>query len=190
MKFLWSLFRSYKSAGQFQAGRRLFLAKRWEEALAHFEKVAQSDGRYIFKSGLFRQGIWTYIGRAQYNLRRLSEARYSLELALDSCKDDHLARLCWGLTLARSGDEANGVRAIDEAMKGLHQWLEYINSSRPFDPFWDPLREIRSAIANDLGMIESKNVNCEQLIVNAEWLGQKMEDEIDCVRRQESRPNE
>lgn len=188
--FFLSLFKSYKIAGQFPRGRRLFLAKRWEEALAHFENVAQSDGRYIFKSGLFRQGIWTYIGRAQYNLRRLTDARYSLELALDSCKDDHLARLYWGLTMARSGDEANGVRAIDAAMKGLHEWLEYINSSRAFDPFWDPQREIRSAIENDLRMIAGKNVNYEQLVVDAEWLGQKMEDEIDCVRRHESRPNE
>jgi tetratricopeptide (TPR) repeat protein len=187
---MFSLFKSYKIAGQFQRGRRLFLAKRWEEALAHFEKAAHSDGRYVFKSGLFRQGIWTYIGRSQYNLRRLTAARYSLELALDSCKDDHIARLYWGLTLARNGDEANGVRAIDAAMKGLYGWLEYINSSRPFDPVWDPQREIRSAIENDLRMIANKDVDYERLIADAEWLGQKMEGEIDYVRRHESRPNE
>jgi tetratricopeptide (TPR) repeat protein len=190
MKLLLSLFKSYKIAGQFQRARRLFLAKRWEEALAHFEKAAHSDGHYIFTSGLFRQSIWTYIGRAQYNLRRLTDARYSLELALDSCKDDHLARLYWGLTMGRSGDEANGVRAIEAAMKGLYEWLEYINSSRPLDAFWDPQREIRSAIENDLTMIANKKVNYEQIIVDAERLGQKIEDEIDCVRRQESRPNE
>ena len=94
------------------------------------------------------------------------------------------------MTQARSGDEANGVRAIEAAMKGLYEWLEYINSSRPLDAFWDPQREIRSAIENDLTMISNKKVNYEQLIVDAEWLGQKMEAEIDCVRREESRPTE
>ena len=190
MKLLLSLFKSYKIAGQFQRARRLFLARRWEEALAHFEKAALRDRHYTFESGLLRQSIWTYIGRAQYNLRRLADARYSLELALDSCQDDYLARLYWGLTLARSGDEANGVRAIEAAMKGLYEWLEYINSSRPLDAFWDPQREIRSAIENDLTMISNNKVNYEQLIVDAEWLGQKMEAEIDCVRREESRPTE
>src|SRR5688572_11654646 len=155
MKFFSSLFKSYKIAGQFQRGRRLFLAKRWEEALAHFEKAARSDGRYIFVSGLFRQGIWTYIGRAQYSLRRFADARYSLERALYSRQDDHLARLYLGLTVARSGDEANGVRAIEAAMKGLHEWLEYINSSRTFEALWDPQREVRAAIENDLKMIAS-----------------------------------
>jgi hypothetical protein len=36
-------------------------------------------------------------------------------------------------------------------------------------------------------MISSNKIDWQQLISNAEWLGQKMEDEIDQVRRQESR---
>jgi tetratricopeptide (TPR) repeat protein len=190
MRFFLSVFRSYKIAGHFQNGRRSFLAERFQEALAHFEKAARCDADYVFESGLFRQGIWTYIGRSQYNLRRLADARTSLERALNSCKDDPLARLYLGLTLARRGDEANGGRAIEAGMKGLHEWLEYVNVNRPFEAFWDPQREIRSAIENSLAMISSNKIDRQELISRGESVGQRMENEIDYVRREASRPND
>mgnify|MGYP003694643011 CR=1 FL=1 len=57
----------------------------------------------------FREGIWTYVGRSQYALGRYNEARQSLERALAKDRDDNLARLYLGLTLARSGDTARGL---------------------------------------------------------------------------------
>jgi tetratricopeptide (TPR) repeat protein len=144
--------------------------------------------RTIFsKSGLYRQGIWNYVGRAQYNTGKLLEARKSLERALSVYQDDHLAKLYLGLTRARSDDSANGARDIESGMKGLYDWLEHYESTKPFEAFWDPRREIRSAIEKDLKMISSNKIDWQQLIPNAEWLGQRFEDEIDQVRRQESR---
>jgi hypothetical protein len=72
-------------------------------------------------------------------------------------------------------------------MKGLYDWLEHYESNKPFEAFWDPRREIRSAIEKDLKLISTNKIDWQQLILNAERLGQKMEDEIDQVRRQESR---
>jgi hypothetical protein len=72
-------------------------------------------------------------------------------------------------------------------MKGLCDWLEYYESSKPFEAYWDPRREIRSAIEKDLAMISGNRIDEQRLVANAEWLGQRMEDEIDQVRRQESR---
>jgi hypothetical protein len=72
-------------------------------------------------------------------------------------------------------------------MKGLYDWLEYYESSRPFEAFWDPRREMRSAIEKDLAMISGNRIDEQRLMANAEWLGERMEDEIDQVRRQESR---
>jgi hypothetical protein len=98
-----------------------------------------------------------------------------------------LARLYLGLTRVRSGDSANGVRDIESGMKGLYDWLEYYESSKPFEAFWDPGREIRSTIEKELKLIAANKIDWPQLGPNTEWLGQKFEDEIDQVRRQESR---
>jgi len=178
---------SFKVAGQFQSGRQAFLAKNYEEALTAFQKVARAKPNYIFESGLYRQGIWNYVGRAQYHTGKLLEARQSLERALSVYQDDHLARLYLGLTRSRSGDSANGARNIESGMKGLYDWLEHYESSKPFEAFWDPRREIRSAIEKNLKMISTNKIDWQRLISSAEWLGQKMEDEIDQVRWQESR---
>jgi tetratricopeptide (TPR) repeat protein len=178
---------SFRIGGQFQSGRQAFLAKNYEEALTYFQKVAQSKPDYMFESVFYRQGVWNYIGRAQYHIGRFDEARGSLERALSVYQDDHLARLYLGLARARGGDNANGARDIQSGMKGLYDWLEYYESSRPFEAFWDPRREMRSAIEKDFAMISANRIDEQRLMANAEWLGQRMEDEIDQVRRQESR---
>ena len=58
---------------------------------------------------MYRQGIWNYVGRAQYYSGKIADARQSLERALTVYQDDHLARLYLGLTRGRNGDSANGV---------------------------------------------------------------------------------
>jgi tetratricopeptide (TPR) repeat protein len=178
---------SFKIGGQFQSGRQAFLAKNYEEALTYFQKVAQSKPDYMFESVFYRQGVWNYIGRAQYHMGKFDDALGSLERALSVYQDDHLARLYLGLARARGGDNANGARDIQSGMKGLYDWLEYYESSRPFEALWDPRREMRSAIEKDLEMISANRIDEQRLLANAEWLGQRMEDEIDQVRRQESR---
>jgi tetratricopeptide (TPR) repeat protein len=178
---------SFKIGGQFQSGRQAFLAKNYEEALTYFQQVAQSNPNYMFESVFYRQGVWNYIGRAQYHMGKFDEARWSLERALSVYQDDHLARLYLGLARARNGDHANRARDIRSGMKGLCDWLEYYESSKPFEAYWDPRREIRSAIEKDLAMISANRIYEQRLVANAEWLGQRMEDEIDQVRWQESR---
>ena len=180
---------SFQAAGQVQSGRRELLINNPEQALANFQQAAASSPNYVYESGLFREGIWTYVGRAQYATGKLQEARQSLERALAAYKDDYLAKLYLGLTLARSGDRSAGLSAglkeIDSGMKGLHDWLEYINASRPYTAYWDPTREIRSELEKDIAMIAGKDIDWPQLIASAEWIGQKMEDEMDKVKRDE-----
>ncbi len=178
---------AYQIAGQVQSGRQALLINKPEEALAYFQQAAQSNPNYIFESGLYKEGIWTYVGRSQYNLGRLTEARQSLEKALSIYPDDYLARIYLGLTLLRTGEDSRGLKELESGMKGLYDWLEYMNRTRPFSSFWDPLREIRSELEKDLNMISSKDVDRQQLIASSEWLGQKMEEEIDRVRRDEQR---
>src|SRR5438093_9692028 len=148
--FLLSACAGFQTAGQVQSGRRELLINNPEQALGYFQQAAQSNPNYIFQQELFREGIWTYVGRAQYATGKLQDARQSLERALSIYRDDYLARLYLGLTLVRSsGEGSSGLKEIESGMKGLHDWLEYANASRPFEAFWDPLRPIRSELEKD-----------------------------------------
>lgn len=178
---------AYATGGQFLAGRRALLINDNETALGYFLATAQSDPNYMYQSVYFREGIWTYVGRTQYATKRYPEARTSLERALSTDRDDNLARLYLGLTLARTAELSRGVKEIESAMKGIHDFLEYQERTRPMFNFWDPLREIRGAIEKDLAAISGKDFNPEELLANAEWLGKRMEEEVDNVLGDERR---
>lgn len=178
---------SLQTSGEFQAGRQALLANQPEKALAHFLSVAERDPDYVYRSMYFSEGIWTYVGRTQYLLKRYGEARQSLERALAKDKTDNLARLYLGLTLARLGDTANGRKEIERAMKDIHDWLEYMERSRPSEVYWDPTREIRNTIEKDLDRIDSKDFSLDEFLADAEWVGQRMETEIERARFDERR---
>src|SRR4030095_3927717 len=161
---------AYQAAGQVQSGRQALLINRPDDALAYFQQVAQTDPNYIFQSETYREGIWTYVGRSQYSLGRLVEARQSLERALSIYPDDYLAQLYLGLTLIRSGEDSGGYKELASGMKGLYDWLEYKNRTMPYTAFWDPLGEIRSELQKDLDQLSGKDINPAQLISSAEWL--------------------
>ena len=176
---------SFQTAGDVQSGRQALLIHQPEQALPYFERAAERDPNYVFTSGTYREGIWTYVGRTQYALGQYPQARASLERALSQYKDDYLARLYLGLSMVRSGDE-RGVREIEGGLRGLRDWIEYANASRPFEAFWDPLGQIRSEIEKDLNTVSGKDIHSPTLVASAEWVGHQMEDEIDRVRRDES----
>lgn len=178
---------SFAVGGQFQSGRRALLAGDPQTAVGYFGSVAAQDPNYVYHSVHFRENIWTYLGRAQYETKQYQEARRSLEKSLSLDRDDNLAKLYLGLTLARMGEQSRGIKLIEAGMAGVHDWLEYMNRTRPFEAYWDPLRQIRNQIEKDLATISGKDFNPEQLMANAEWLGKKMEEEIDNVRQDERR---
>jgi len=179
---------AFNTSTQVQSGRRALLIDDPERALAYFLEAAQSDPNYVYRSVHFSQGIWTYVGRTQYVTKRYADARQSLERAIKLDPEDLLARLYLGLTLARSGDDARGNMEILGGMRGIYDWLEYIQRTRPFEAYWDPLREIRKAIEVYLPQAPGNDfVVSERLIADAEWLGNKMEDEIERVRQDERR---
>ena len=185
--FFYSGCSSLRNAGQMQAGRQALLAGNMERALPYFQEVANSNPKYIFESVLFRESIWTYLGRSQYALGMLEAARQSFERALSVYPDDYLARIYLGLTLARMGDRSRAVKELQSGMQGLHEWLEYMERTRPHTAYWDPLREIRSELEKDLAMISGKDIGWNELIASGEWIGKRTEEEIDNVRRDERR---
>jgi len=170
-----------------QAGQQAFLIGNNEQALAYFQSAAQKDPKYIYGTAL-RQNIWSYVGRAQYAVGRFSEARTALQksLLLEQNNRD-IARLYLGLTMARSGDRQQGLGEIESGMKGIHEWLEYITEAHRFSfgQFWDPRREIRTAIQSDLAMLSGKDIDWQRLIADGEWVGKRLEEESDLARRDE-----
>ena len=179
---------SLRAGGEVAAGRRALLAGNNETALAYFQSAAQIDPNYRYGTA-YQQSILSYIGRTEYAVGRLPQARQTLEKALNANRDEDLTRLYFGLTLARSGDRQQGLKEIEGGMKGIHAWLDYINEAHRFSfgQFWDPAHAIRSAIQGDLAMISGREFDWPKLIASSEWIGQMMEEEGDKARRDEAR---
>ena len=138
-------------------------------------------------SGNFRESVWTFIGRAQYYLGQFAEARQSLERSLQANQDEHLARLCLALTLVHQSDRSNGLREVKSGLEGLRDWIDQANSKSPSVALWDPQREIRGAIETALRRLDNKQIDWRELIGSADSIVQRFDDEIDHVRRDETR---
>ena len=176
----------FQAGSEIQAGRRAFLIGNNEAALGYFQRAAQIDPGYVYGTVL-QQNVWSYVGRSEYAVGRFPQARQSLEKALTANSDPNIARLYLGLTLARSGDRQQGLKEIESGMRGIHDWIEYFTQAQRFSygRFWDSRREIRSSIQDDLAMLQAKDVDLQKLIANGEWLGKRVEEEIDLARRDE-----
>ena len=68
---------------------------------AYFEQIAKRDPNYVAPFTSFRESIWTYLGRAQYQSGKLVEAKRSLERALSQIPGDSVAKLYLALTNLR-----------------------------------------------------------------------------------------
>lgn len=171
--------------GDVQAGRQDLLYGDPNRALEHFERAAASNPNYLYYSVL-PQSVWTYVGRAHYAAGKFPDARHALERAVQRSDQDNLARLYLGLTRVREGDREAGIKDVENGLRGVRDWLDYVERqfSSSYGRFWDPNRQIRSAIASDLAMI-SQGTDQKKLLAEGEWVGTQMEEEIDRARRDE-----
>lgn len=158
----------------------------YPSALGYFQGAAQADPTYVFGTEL-REGTLSFLGRAQYLNGQLAPARDTLQKALAEHKSDHLARLYLGLTVARQGDQQSGLRDIQAGTKGIGDFLNYITNtfSTTFGQFWDPNRDIRKAVDNNLALMARGNIDWPTLFSSSEALALNFEQEPDRARRQE-----
>jgi tetratricopeptide (TPR) repeat protein len=180
---------SLQTGGELQYGRQALLKGNNEAALGYFYSAAQTDPNYVYATGSSpKQSVWSYVGRSEYLTGRFPQARKDLERALASNQQEDIARLYLGLTLAREGDRQRGLKEIEGGMRGINNFLDYINQAQRFSigQYWDPGGDIRSAIQSDLAMISGKDLDWQRLIADTEWLGIRMEQESDLARRQEA----
>jgi tetratricopeptide (TPR) repeat protein len=180
---------SLQTGGEVQSGRQALLEGRNEAALGYFYSAAQKDPNYVYATGSSpKQGVWSYVGRSEYLTGRFPEAKKNLERAIASNRPEDIARLYLGLTLASEGDRQRGLKEIESGMRGINSFLDYINQAQRYSigQFWDPDRDIRSAIQRDLAMISGKDLDWQRLTANTESLGIRMEQESDLARRQDA----
>jgi tetratricopeptide (TPR) repeat protein len=185
--FLFGCSTTVQVGGAFQAGRRALIGGDDETALGFFQTVAERDPNFVFATGSSpRQSIWSYVGRTQYLTDQFPQARQSLERAISGDREENIARLYLGLTLIQLEDRERGLKEIESGMRGINSFL---NNMQTFSTglFWDPNRDIRSAIQYNLDLISKESPNWPRLIANTERIAMQMERETDLARRQESR---
>jgi tetratricopeptide (TPR) repeat protein len=230
--------------------------------VTYFEPIAKRDPNYVPPFSTFRESIWTYLGRAQYQSGKLVEAKSSLERALVQIPNDSIAKLYLALTnlrlqttekvtnpftlqdisfalrervepkrvaalvrergvafdltaesesqLRKAGaddfllDEIKKIRTealkqqktnesqlgqstkeLAAALTDIRDQLDYLNKTRT-GVFWDPNREIRSQIQTGLSLLSAPRPDWQKVFSTGELVGQKIEEEIDVVRREES----
>jgi tetratricopeptide (TPR) repeat protein len=171
-------------ANEVQLGRNALQTGQPRVAVGYLQNAAELDPNYKTPYSI-RESVWTYLGRAYYEVGNFPEARRALEKALSNDKDDSLARLYLGLTLLRSGDQQEGRRETEAGLREINNLLNHLAASPSNGIYWDPTRQIRSGIQRVLsanGMLESS-----ELIPVAERVGSQLDEEIDTVRRVEAR---
>lgn len=175
---------SFQAAGDIAHGRQALIAGNNQAALGYFQAAEQVDPAYIYGTEL-RQGVLSYLGRAQYLTGNYAQAQPTLETALSQNQSDNIARLYLGLTLARQGETQKALPDIDSGMKGIYDLLNYITDTFSFGygQYWDPGRAIRSAIEKDRAMIASGKIDWPTLIADGESIALKTEREPDQARQ-------
>jgi len=79
-----------------------------------------------------------------------------------------------------------GAKELTGALSGLSEWLDYTVMHTPQGKFWDPAQEIRKQIQAGSKHVAAQPMDWDPVIANLEWLGYKLEEESDRVRRDEN----
>jgi tetratricopeptide (TPR) repeat protein len=177
---------AFQTAGEYEAGKQALYAGSYPTALGYFQEAAQANPNAVYGATL-RLGILTYLGQAQYLTGRYPEARQTLRKELSQHPSDHVAMLYLGLTEARLGNRQAALGYIENGMKGIAAFLNYIstNFAYSFGQFWDPSGNIRASIKQNLTLIAGANTDWPQLIAAGEKLGIRIEEEEEKARQQQ-----
>jgi tetratricopeptide (TPR) repeat protein len=179
---------SFQAAGDIAQGRQALFKGNNQAALGYFQAAEQVDPAYVYDTEL-REGVLSYVGRAQYLTGNYAQARSTLEKALSQNPSDNIARLYLGLTLARQGETQKALPDIDSGMKGIYDLLNYITDTFRFGygEYWDPGRDIRSAIEKSRAVMASGKIHWPTLIADGESIALKTEREPDEARQNRRR---
>jgi tetratricopeptide (TPR) repeat protein len=195
-KYIWLLFVimgfvsacgvGFQAGSDVQSGRLAFSIGNYQMARTYFAQAAQADPNYVYNSDLPGGSIQSYLGRADYATGRYASARRLLQQAIVINKNDNVARLYLGLTLAQMGDRENGLKEIQAGLKGIYDWIVYVrqnfSAGNEYGQFWDQNGTIRAAIQVDLNMIASNQIDWPKLLADGASIGKQMDNEINVAQ--------
>ena len=72
---------AFQVGGDVQKGRMELMYGDPKVALAYFQRAADLDPNYRLAYAIFPEGIWTYVGRANFAAGMIPESRKALERA-------------------------------------------------------------------------------------------------------------
>jgi tetratricopeptide (TPR) repeat protein len=179
---------TFQGAGDVDQGRQALLEGNYKLALGLFQDADKVDPTYLYGTEL-RAGVLSYLGRTQYLTGNYTQARQTLEKALSQHRSDNVARLYLGLTQYRLGDQKAALTNIERGMRGMDNWLQYINTNfrYEFGKDWDVDGTIRGGIKSDLAMISSGKIDWPKLVADGEKFGIGIENEEEIYRDEYAR---
>jgi len=173
-----------------QSGRRALKLGQPKEALTHFEAAARVDPNYTTRFTLLNTGIWTYVGRAYYEIGEQEKALASLKRAKESSSEDYFARIYLGLVMSQNGSRREGIAELEGGLEGLEVWLETLTWQGPDGQFWDPGGRLKKGVAETRGLLRAEKINLARVDEHVRWLGKEFEEEIEEVRDDKQRERE
>jgi tetratricopeptide (TPR) repeat protein len=181
---------SFQGGSDIAQGRQALFRGDYPAALGYFQSAEKAGPNYIFGTEL-REGVFSYLGRAQYLNGQLPAARSTLQQALAAHRSDNLARLYLGLTVAKQGDQKAAATDIQSALKGMDDFLNYIINtfSDSFGSFYDQSGSLRKSIAINQPMLASGKFDWATLIANCETLAINYE-QVEDIATQDQRQSQ
>jgi tetratricopeptide (TPR) repeat protein len=187
MIFLAGCGASFQGGGDIAQGRQALFRGDYPTALSYFQGAEKAGPNYVYGTEL-REGVLSYLGRAQYLTGQLPAARATLQQALAAHRSDNLARLYLGMTLAKQGDQKAATTDMQSALKGMGDFLNYIINtfSNSFGSFYDQNGSLRKSIAANQAMLTSGKIDWPTLIANCEVLAINYE-QVEDIATQDQR---
>ncbi len=165
-----------------QAGRNALQSGRANDAIGYLARAAEADPNYKIPYRV-RVGVLTYLGRAYLEAGKDTEARRTLERAVNLDKDDPFAHLYLGIAMLQTGERERGRKEAEDGLRAIDDTLEYIAEDRVYGFYWDPGMEIR----NDIRKSIAAKLDDAQLTMAGERIGRQFDEEIDKARRDQAR---
>jgi tetratricopeptide (TPR) repeat protein len=169
-------------SSEVQAGRNALQTGRANDAVGYLAEAAAVDPNYKIPYRV-QVSVLAYLGRAYLENGKDTEARRTLEKAVELDNDDPLAHLYLGIAMLKTGEIERGRKEIEAGLRAIDDTLEYIQRDLVFGFYWDPNMQIR----NDVRKLLAINPVNDQLISESERIGAEFDEEIDKARRDEGR---
>lgn len=174
---------SFKTQAEIAAGRRYLKTEQPLEALVHFERAARMDPEYVTNFTSFPQSVWTYIGRAHYELGDLPKARAALDRSVRKHGKAILGHTYLGLVQMNQGEISTGLQTASTGLQRLRAWFQVLDATNQYASYWDPSSRVRRTTDELIDDIRTGDKPWPRIATQLEWVGWQMEREIDLSSR-------